>query len=214
MSNQRQINAPRLRERPQWYNGESPSRMDLTVDIKDVVTVIALVAGPVIAVIITLWYQQRRQRYDAKKGVFLVLMANRRSNPPTLEWANALNLIDVVFADNRKVVDKWHDLFKLADQTAINWGQFGHTYIELLSEMAKVLGYRQLQQTDIDRFYAPQAHGTQAALNQELQNEFLRVLKATNTLRIDPKSADLHNGENLPFTTSKERQRQIENLPG
>jgi hypothetical protein len=52
--------------------------------------------------------------------------------------------------------------------------------------MATVLGYRRLRQTDIDRFYAPQAHGTQAALTQELQTEFLRVLKATHSLQTKP----------------------------
>ena len=87
-------------------------------------------------------------------------MAQRRINPPTFEWANALNVIDVVFADNRKVVNKWHELFRIVDQTPVNWGQWGHTYIELLSEMAAALGYRQLQQTDIDRFTAPIVHAT------------------------------------------------------
>lgn len=130
------------------------------METKDIATVTALILGPVIAVLITFWYQRRRQKYDAKEKLFLGLMAQRRINPPTFEWANALNVIDVVFADNRAVVEKWHDLYKIVDQPQINWSQWGHTYIELLSEMAKVLGYRRLQQTDIDRFYAPQAHGT------------------------------------------------------
>jgi hypothetical protein len=37
------------------------------------------------------------------------------------------------------------------------------------------------------RFYSPQAHGTQAALTQEMQTELLRVLKATQSLRIEEK---------------------------
>ncbi|MGA9084413.1 MAG: DUF6680 family protein [Pseudolabrys sp.] len=154
---------------------------------KDIVTVIALILGPVIAVFITFWYQRRRQKYDAKERLFLGLMAQRRINPPTFEWAGALNVIDVVFADNRDVVEKWHELYKIVDQPQFNQGHFGHTYIELLSEMAAALGYRRLQQTDIDRFYAPQAHGTQAALTQEMQTELLRVLKGTQSLRIEEK---------------------------
>lgn len=155
------------------------------METKDIVTVVALILGPVIAVLITFWYQRRRQKYDAKEKLFLGLMAQRRINPPTFEWANALNVIDVVFADNRDVVDKWHELYNIVNQPQMNMAQWGHTYIELLSEMAKALGYRRLQQTDIDRFYAPQAHGTQAALTQEMQTELLRVLKSTQTLRIE-----------------------------
>src|SRR3974390_1124226 len=147
------------------------------LETRDIVTVIALILGPVLAVLITFWYQRRRQKYDAKERLFSVLMANRKANPPTFEWANALNLIDVVFADNRDVVEKWHEVYNIVIQPQFNLGQWGHTYIDLLSKMASTLGYRRLQQTDIDRFYAPQAHGTQASLTQEMQIELLRVLK-------------------------------------
>jgi len=52
--------------------------------------------------------------------------------------------------------------------------------------MAVALGYRRLSQTDIDRFYSPQVHATQGQLNQELQTELLRVLKATQSLHGTP----------------------------
>jgi hypothetical protein len=56
--------------------------------------------------------------------------------------------------------------------------------IELLSEMAVSLGYSRLSQTDIDRFYSPQAMGDEAAAQKELRDELVRVLKATETLSI------------------------------
>jgi hypothetical protein len=128
----------------------------------EVVTIIALLLGPIGAVGISLWHQRRTQKHDAKERLFLLLMAHRRSNPPTFEWANSLNLIDVVFAHHVEVVAKWHELYDIVIREPVNWTQWNHSYIELLSEMATVLGYRRLRQTDIDRFYAPQAHGTQA----------------------------------------------------
>lgn len=152
---------------------------------KDYATIFALIAGPISAVIITLWYQKRSEKRSAKERLFAVLMAHRRSNPPTIEWANALNLIDVVFEDHPVVVTKWRELYDLLNHPAaqINWGQVGHVRIELLSEIALALGYRRLQQTDIDRFYMPQGHADQATMQAELQNEFLRVLKATQTAK-------------------------------
>jgi len=55
--------------------------------------------------------------------------------------------------------------------------------------MARSLGYRSLQQTDIDKFYAPQVFGDQLALNAETQKEFLRVLKATHSIEFKPKES-------------------------
>jgi hypothetical protein len=49
-----------------------------------------------------------------------------------------------------------------------------------MSEMARELGFVNLQQTDIDRFYVPEVHGSQADLNAECQREWLRVLKNTS----------------------------------
>jgi hypothetical protein len=45
------------------------------MELKDIVAVIALILGPVIAVLITFWCQRRRQKYDAKERLFLGLMA-------------------------------------------------------------------------------------------------------------------------------------------
>jgi len=57
----------------------------------------------------------------------------------------------------------------------------------MLSAMARSLGYRRLEQTDIDKFYAPQVHGDQLALNYKCQTEWLRVLQTTNKLNVEPK---------------------------
>jgi uncharacterized protein DUF6680 len=116
-------------------------------------------------------------------------MAHRRSNPPTIDWANSLNLIDVVFQDDHLVVQKWRELYDLLNhpKDQISWTQVGHARIELLSEMAAVLGYRRLRQTDIDRFYIPQTIADQSQLQTEIGTEFLRVLKDTKSLHIEPK---------------------------
>ncbi len=158
------------------------------MDVKDYATVIALIAGPVIAVLITLWFQRRNSKYEAKQRLFAVLMAHRRSIPVTIEWVQSLNLTDVVFQDCTAVVRKWRELYDLINhpQDQINWNQVGHVRIELLSEMALALGYKRLKQIDIDRFYMPQSLVDQATMQGELQTEFLRVLKATQSLHGTP----------------------------
>src|SRR4051812_21675490 len=46
-------------------------------------------------------------------------------------------------------------------------------YIKMLSEMAKGLGYRRLQQTDIDKFYSPQVYANQADQRWPICGEFV-----------------------------------------
>ena len=72
--------------------------------MEGIVTIIALIVGPVAAVCITLWYQRRTEKRAAKERLFMTLMAHRRSFPPPPDWTNALNLIDVVYADSPIIV--------------------------------------------------------------------------------------------------------------
>lgn len=65
-----------------------------------------------------------------------------------------------------------------------------HKYLELLSAIAGHLGYKKLQQTDIDKFYSPQAHVDQLVVNYEMQRELLRVLKSTAQFVVEPKKDD------------------------
>lgn len=155
--------------------------------IKDWLTLVALVAGPVIGVLVTLWYQRRAEKRAAKQRLFLTLMAHRKSNPPVADWVNALNLIDVVFAKSPRVVAAWHNLYQTANIHPMPIPTWNHHYLTLLSIMAQEMGYRRLEQVDIDQFYAPIAHGEIAAKQQEVQTEFLRILKASKNFS-EPKA--------------------------
>lgn len=141
--------------------------------------IIAVILGPVLAVLISLWLQNRKQERDAQEQLFLTLMAHRQSILPTIAWVESLNLIDVVFARHPKVVQSWHEYYDLLHQKEPDLQAQAHKYLELLSEIAKSLGYKNLQQTDIDKFYTPIAHGDQMKLDTEIQQEWLRVLQNT-----------------------------------
>jgi uncharacterized protein DUF6680 len=155
----------------------------------DIINIVAIIVGPIVAVIITLWWQQRKENRDSKRRLFLTLMAQRRTYPPTVEWVNALNVIDVVFAEHPQVVQLWHEYYASLVNPPVNqnFQAREHTYLLMLSSMARTLGYRRLEQTDIDKFYTPQVHGDQAQLNWQCQTEWLRVLQNTNKLNTDPK---------------------------
>lgn len=158
----------------------------------DIINIFAIIIGPIFAVGITLWWQRRREKRDSKERLFLTLMAHRRAFPPSIEWVNALNVIDVVFAEHPQVVQLWHEYYGgLANPPANeNYQQREHTYLLMLSAMARSLGYRRLEQTDIDKFYSPQAHADQLALNHKCETEWLRVLENTNHLQVERRPPD------------------------
>jgi len=152
--------------------------------------ILAVITGPVLAVIITLCYQNRKEKRGDKIRLFLSLMAHRKSTPPTFERVNSLNLIDVVFADHPKVLQLWHEYYDLLHTQPSNYEQWEHKHIDMLSEMAQALGYKKLKQTEIEKFYTPVAHGTQAELNEKMQRELLRVLEHSESFGLTKKEEE------------------------
>lgn len=159
------------------------------MDAADVINILAVLVSPVVAVLITLWHQTRKEDRDRKDRLFTVLMINRKAFPPTQEFVGALNLIDLVFADVKPVTRLWHEYYGMlaSAKTEPEFANRDNKYLEMLSAMAKHLGYEALEQFNIEKFYIPQAHIDQHALNFQTQQEWLRVLQNTNTLHFVPK---------------------------
>ncbi|MDQ7818353.1 MAG: hypothetical protein RDU14_15100 [Melioribacteraceae bacterium] len=155
----------------------------------EIINIIAILLSPVIAVCITLWYQNYRLKRNDKMELFLTLMANRKTFPPPYSVVNGLNTIDVVFHQHSSVLILWHQYYDSLHQKAevVDWERQNHIYLDMLTEMARVLHYKNLKQTEIDKFYTPIAYGQQYVISQELQNELLRVLKGTSHFLVHPK---------------------------
>ena len=145
-------------------------------------TIIAIVLGPIIAVIITLWHQNRKEKSQHKFQVFRDLMSHGLYHPVTERWVDALNSIDVVFYNKPKVVKLWHEYYDILHQTNPDLGIQKNKYLDLLQAMALSLGYKTLKQTDIDRCYFPVGLGAQKNLNEALQQEQLKYLQNSNKL--------------------------------
>jgi len=155
----------------------------MNTELQFIINLTAIILGPVIAVVITLTYQKHRTEQETKNRLFLKLMAQRKSFPPSFAWVESLNLIDVVFAKHPTVVQLWHDYYDCLHSETQDYAKRDHKYLELLSAMAQCLGYKDIQQTDIDKFYTPIAHGDQAELNHKVQIELLRVLENTDAFQ-------------------------------
>jgi hypothetical protein len=149
---------------------------------KDYGELISITLIPFILWYVGIKFQDRQAKNKAKEDLFLALMAKRKSNPISIEWADSLNKIDVVFQDNSKVRTAWrayHDSLHPQSQHFENSNSF---LLDLMSEIAKDLGYKDLKQTDIDRFYNPAYFGNQSKNQQYLFDEMMRIYERSKNL--------------------------------
>lgn len=94
---------------------------------------------------------------------------------------DALNLIDVVFQDDKKVRQAWKDYHNSLNSLSPDFPNNNSFALDLLSEMALSLGYKELKQTEIDRFYEPVQFTKEQELKDNLAKENLRVLLASKS---------------------------------
>ncbi len=150
----------------------------------NVVTIIALFLGPLVAVWIARRMEDRRAKHERRMSVFRALMSTR-SNALSFDHVSALNLVEIEFYDNPEVVKKWKAYFddlveypRLEDEK-ISEGlsdaeiarrqanydkrvKEGRSKLltELLYEMAQVLGYEKIKVLEIlEGSYFPQGWG-------------------------------------------------------
>ena len=160
----------------------------------EILTLLAILLSPAIAVGVTLWYQRRKEKRDARRWILTTLLSTRHS-PINDESVRALNLIDVVFHDAPSVRKLWREYYEMLGNEGLNnlmgWGQRQRKNLELITEMAKVLGYgKEITHLDVDRVYSPQGLEDQARRTRELSDELLRVLKGSQGLQITPQTDD------------------------
>lgn len=138
--------------------------------------VAAVAIIPIAVWLMGIFWQNRKAKDDAKRSLFFTLMANRKVSPPNKEWVDALNTIDIVFQDNKKVRKAWREYYDSLDERSQYNSDSNSFKLDLLSEMANALGYKDLKQTEIDRFYSPKYFTNVQNSQNALVSEILRVL--------------------------------------
>ena len=136
---------------------------DWTVKITDIVMILAVVIGPIVAVQLTRYLDNKKEERERKLQVFKTLMETRAYN---VSWQHvaALNRIDVEFYKNKKVITAWKEyLDQLNSPITDNnlWADKRlNLFVELLYIMAQSLNY-DFDKTHIkNSSYSPKAHGS------------------------------------------------------
>lgn len=155
-------------------------------------SIVAILLSPVIALMISSLAQNRKFKRAERMSIFTTLMATRHS-PIMEENVRALNIIDVMFHDCRQVRQLWREYFEMLCNKGLDNEQGYATRqrknLELIHEMGKALGYgKEITHLDVDRVYYPVGLGMQSEKAQQIADELLRVLKATQALSVTQRS--------------------------
>lgn len=144
------------------------------MDIQNIINIIAIVLSPIIAVLITRYLSIRTDKKKDKMEIFKILMATRY-NRCTIEYVRALNSIDVVFYDSKKVRKAWSDYYSVLQNPTPNSNLISDKELLLIEAMAQDLHYTNIKWENVKSFYFPQWLSTQYQQEANFKNAQLTI---------------------------------------
>ncbi len=182
----------------------------------ELVTVVALFAGPIVAIQLTEWMRRRKELKDRREQVFQTLMSTRSATLAS-SHIEALNLVDVLFHGQkpreRRVVDSWRLYLSHLNDTKYpreTWHVKANELLhDLLFEMGMLLGYSfERSQIKAGTYYP---HGYEDADRDHWQARklWLEVLRGERALAVAmysgvPSPTAVHEAEEVKPAIPKE----------
>jgi hypothetical protein len=187
----------------------------------EIITVFAIIAGPILAVQAEKYLQRKREDKNRRLSIFKTLMATRGSS---LSFAHveALNRIDLEFSNNKrytKVISAWKEYFDNLGQKAETDEQLSiwiarneELLANLLYEMGQSLGYSFDKVLIKRNIYSPVGHERTERENQLIRKGLLDVLNGDKVIPITyivdeqilQKQSDLQNAMLVYYQTKVE----------
>ena len=169
----------------------------LGLKISDWIMVTAVFLGPIIAVQLTRYLDNKNEIKRRKLDLFRTLMATRAYN---ISWDHviALNRIDIEFdskiSKEKDILDSWKSYLDLLNDKTLtpeNWNTRRiDLLVDLLHKMALVLDY-DFDKTHIkNSAYSPVAHGNSEQEINEIRAGLIKVLKGELSIPIQVRGID------------------------
>ena len=141
----------------------------------DLINVFAIVLSPILAVLASVWLQNRLEKRRNRFNILRTLISERH-HFINEESVRAYNSIDLLFHDCPKVRQQFREYFDLTLQKGRE-AEYGKRNLELLKAIAIELGYKNsIDALDLDRVYLPKgitdARVKGQAINEALLNLF------------------------------------------
>jgi Family of unknown function (DUF6680) len=154
-------------------------------------TIAAIIIGPVAALLIQKYLEERRAERNRRIRIFQALMANRASRLSP-GWVEALNGIETEFYGEKKVIEAWRQVVDHLNSgqatDPIQIGQWNEALVnlanEMLYEMGKSLGYEFDRVTIKRNAYYPSGWGEVELENHAVRKKFLELLDGKRKLPV------------------------------
>ena len=163
---------------------------------KDILNLIAIIVIPVVAVLIGQMLQDRAEKRKDKMQIFKTLMTARIYGW-TVDSVHALNIIDIVFADDKKVREAWKDLndkYHVTNPDASHLKKIEQAQFRLLEAISNALGYKdKITWETIQNPYIPDGLRAQMEVQKQSQQAYLDVLSGVS--QMIPKTGATKEGE-------------------
>jgi c-di-AMP phosphodiesterase-like protein len=125
------------------------------MNTNDVIEKIAIpLLSALVGAVIAFIYQKRLQTRQDKKYILATLMAYRHVGPSNEEFVKAINMVAVVFHDNKKVKEWLDKYFEYTSSHIYSGGHRVAAIFDLILAMAKDVGYN-LTHADVKEFFVP-----------------------------------------------------------
>ena len=148
------------------------------------VNLVAVIIIPILAVIIAQYLQNRSEKRKDKVQIFKVLMTSRIYGW-TPESVHCLNLIDVVFSDDKEVRKAWKDLYDkycVENPTETELKKIKDAQYKLLETIAHSLGYKnKITWETIQNPYIPKGMISQQMQQNARQEGIDNLIKSINS---------------------------------
>ena len=151
--------------------------------INDYLTLAALIIIPIVAVVIAQWLQNRSEKRKDKMHIFKTLMTSRIYGW-TPDSVNALNIIDIVYSDDKKVRAAWKDLndkYRVTNPDQQHLKKIENAQYKLLEAMANSLGYKdKITWETIQNPYMPVGMAQQIEAQKNMQQAYYSAINGVN----------------------------------
>lgn len=151
-----------------------------------IVNIVAVIAAPIIAVVVAQMLQDRAEKRKDKMRIFQTLMTSRIYGCWTQESVHALNSIDIIFCDDLNVRNAWKDLndkYHVSNPDQSQLRKIEQAQYKLLESMAIALGYKdKITWETIQNPYIPDGLVIQLEAQKTSQQKYMDVLDKMNSI--------------------------------
>lgn len=162
----------------------------------NIVNLIAIIVIPILAVIIGQKLQEEAQKRNDKIKIFKTLMTSRIYGWTT-DSVEALNLLEIVFADDKAVCEQWkvyYDKLCVENPNDTELSKIKKENDKLLEIMAKSLGYKNITLATIQNPYMPKGMTDLIAQRQKYQTDQSDVMEFVKNM-MNTNGKDENNGQ-------------------